>query len=55
MELPDLFVKRMHDLLADEAEGVLKALAEEPVVSVRLNPAKCTFGCAGDSVPWATD
>jgi 16S rRNA C967 or C1407 C5-methylase (RsmB/RsmF family)/NOL1/NOP2/fmu family ribosome biogenesis protein len=55
MELPDLFVKRMHDLLADEAEGVLKALEEEPVVSVRLNPAKCAFGCAGDSVPWATD
>ncbi len=55
MELPDLFVKRMHDLLADEAEGVLKALADEPVVSVRLNPAKCTFGCAGDNVPWATD
>ena len=55
MALPDLFVKRMHDLLADEAESVLKALAEEPVVSVRLNPAKCTFGCVGESVPWATD
>ena len=55
MELPDLFVRRMHDLLADEAENVLKALAEEPVVSVRLNPAKGTFSYAGDSVPWTAN
>ena len=63
--LPELFVKRMRELLADGAESVLEALEQEPVVSVRLNPAKCNGfpnvnrqspdGKSLDVVPWASD
>ena len=63
--LPDLFVKRMHELLADGAGSVLEALEQEPVISVRLNPAKSRgFQIVNskssdskftDVVPWAMD
>ena len=59
MSLPDLFVKSMRELLPSGADAVLEALAAEPVVSLRLNPAKA----AGlpepplryEAVPWASD
>ena len=63
--LPDLFVKRMHELLSDGAGSVLEALVQEPVVSVRLNPAKSSDflivnskssdGKSIDVVPWAVN
>ena len=64
MELPDLFVKRMYELLDKGADEVLAALKQEPVVSLRLNPVKCRMitdcscsngiGVPLDAVPWAT-
>lgn len=59
MSLPDLFVKSMRELLPSGADAVLEALAAEPVVSLRLNPAKAA-GMSGtplhyEAVPWASD
>lgn len=45
----------MHLLLGDAAEDLMRALAEEPVVSVRRNPAKPVGLLTGDPVPWAAD
>jgi len=55
MSLPELFVKNIHELLADSADGVLKALEDEPVVSIRVNRAKWSAPFPGDVVPWASD
>jgi len=64
MSLPDLFVKTMHELLAAGATDVLEALETQPVVSLRLNPAKAESPSLkpalpdspfDGAVPWASD
>ena len=56
MQLSERFVDSMRALLGDGASQVLNAIAEEPIVSVRLNPSKCGVMCPSlDRVPWASD
>ena len=59
MSLPDLFVKSMRELLPSGADAVLEALETQPVVSLRLNPAKAAGMSEPPSryeaVPWASD
>ena len=55
MQLPEPFVRSMQSLLGEGAEALFRALAEEPVVSIRVNPAKRVGVPAGDAVPWASD
>jgi 16S rRNA C967 or C1407 C5-methylase (RsmB/RsmF family)/NOL1/NOP2/fmu family ribosome biogenesis protein len=55
MVLPEPFVRNMRLLLGDDADGVLRALDEEPVVSVRANRCKPVGTLSGDRVPWASD
>lgn len=60
MEMPLPFVRQMRALLGEEYEHFCVALAEEPPVSVRLNPRKQLSGCAdilagAVPVPWCTE
>ena len=55
--LPTGFIQQIHELLPEEAPALLRALDEEPSVSIRLNARK-TEGidlplALGDAVPWA--
>ena len=55
MQLPEAFERNMRELLGAGADSVLAAIADEPVVSVRLNPWKRVATGLKDAVPWATD
>ena len=55
--LPTGFSEQIHELLPEEAPLLLRALDEEPSVSIRLNARK-TKGIdlplpLGEAVPWA--
>lgn len=58
--LPELFERRMKNLLGEEAVDFFQALQTEPPVSIRLNPGKyCTEkifpSIIGNQVPWCDD
>lgn len=55
MQLPEAFERNMRELLGAGADSVLAAIADEPVVSVRLNPWKRVPTGLEDAVPWAAD
>lgn len=55
MLLPESFVLSLQSLLGEGADAVLKALADEPVSSVRANPFRAVTLPAADPVPWASD
>lgn len=55
--LPTGFIHQIHELLPEEAPALLRALDEEPSVSIRLNARKTReielSLPLGDAVPWA--
>ena len=55
--LPTVFSEQIHELLPEEAPALLRALDEEPSVSIRLNAGKTReielSLPLGDAVPWA--
>lgn len=55
MELPEAFERNMRESLGADADSVLAAIADEPVVSIRLNPWKRVATDLKAAVPWATD
>ena len=57
MQLPELFVERMHrELGEEEAARLCEALSTEPSTSVRLNPWKMTEPqWPSDKVAWSRD
>ena len=55
MQLPESFVRNMRHLLGDDADPVLGALADDPVVSIRRNPLKTVGTLPVDRVPWASE
>lgn len=54
MILPDSFVENMHRMLGDSCQPVLDAIADEPEISIRLNPQKVKATLELDVVPWAS-
>lgn len=56
LALPPDFVTLMRDHLGDpQAEVLFEGLAQEPVVSVRLNPRKTAARLAAAPVPWCAE
>ena len=55
--LPTGFSEQIHELLPEEAPALLRALGEEPSVSIRLNARKTRqlelSLRLGEAVPWA--
>ena len=58
MNLPVDFISSIRARLGGETDLFLSALAEDPPVSIRLNPFKrhrnpMTLGCPVEQVPWS--